>query len=121
MLDLVGGDGGDAEIEVDHQLGELAAVDEDDLGVDVRDVVLGVRRERAGRQEDAFLGPFGQGFDDLFKAPDNSLVIAEYKGGTAGFSKGQMGRQWVIRNIERLENVGHPMGRCSVRLLKTSG
>jgi hypothetical protein len=49
-------------------------------------------------------GRFGQGFDDVFEHPTRpgEYVIAEYKGGSAELSPGQMDRAWVQGNINRL-------------------
>jgi len=55
-------------------------------------------------------GEFGQGFDDIYRAADGSLVIVEYKGGTARLMKGQMGEEWVQKNIDRLLLHGDEMG-----------
>jgi hypothetical protein len=62
-------------------------------------------------------GAFGQGIDDIYRAPDGSLVVVEYKGGTAGLAQQQMSRQWVEGNITKLIRAGDPMGAQLQRAL----
>ena len=49
-----------------------------------------------------FHGAFGQGFDDIMMDADGNFWIVEYKGGAAKLADGQMERDWVERNIDRL-------------------
>jgi hypothetical protein len=55
-------------------------------------------------------GAYGQGFDDVMRAPNGDLVIVEYKGGSSKLAPGQMGEPWVVNNIQKLINAGDPMG-----------
>jgi hypothetical protein len=90
-----------------------------------RSEAVGVARGRVtalaeGYQDARYVNPFehiggyGQGFDDILRAgaaPGAGHVIAEYKGGGAGLSEGQMGIAWVVRNIQRLYREGGAEGR----------
>jgi hypothetical protein len=54
-----------------------------------------------------FNGRYGQGLDDVFVDNAGRLWIVEYKGGTAELSPGQMSRDWVRRQIQRLRDAGY--------------
>jgi RHS repeat-associated protein len=62
----------------------------------------------------ASLGSSRQGFDDVLRAANGDLVIAEYKGYTTrygGYLAGdQMSGRWLRSNIQDLIRVGDPMG-----------
>ncbi len=47
-------------------------------------------------------GKFGQGFDDILKDAKGNLWVVDYKGNTASLAEGQMGDDWVKKNIQRL-------------------
>jgi len=71
-----GAGGGDADVVLDHEVGEAGAVDEDEFLGDAFGVVEGVLDESAGGDEDAFVGLLaGEGSDEALDlaAADGAL------------------------------------------------